>query len=459
MKSPLMKEHLYTVSSPHEKPLSTDIYSDYKSLLANPEAKKAIRKANDEYLHWEELKYKSWLPAKDLRDKERFWGIVKVVRMFGARSTPIKDVKDRYFQMNLSHYSEFLHVIDKEMAGNFMGTADFSESDKKQFITRNIIEESIASSQLEGANTSRAAAKKMLLEGRKPHDHSEQMIVNNHRTMLKIEQVYYKEELSWDLICELHRMITYKTIPEDKQGKLRNTLDEKGNRLVIKPWDNKTIAYITPDREFVENEIPRFIDFANDKKTEEENFVHPLIKAIMLHFWVGLLHPFEDGNGRLARALFYWYMLRKDYWAFAYLSLSEKIKKSPVQYAMAYIYSEQDDCDLTYFINYNINKLKLARKEFQDYIKNKVNENRLIVSLSQREHAFNERQIKLLQYFNQKTENRTNIVAHQKLYSVTKMTAINDLKKLVEKGFLIKRKQGRCVYYYPTEKIAQLFKF
>jgi Fic family protein len=178
----------------------------------------------------------------------------------------------------------------------------------------------------------------------------------------------------------------------------------------------------------------------------------------MIHFWIGLLHPFEDGNGRLARILFYWYMLKKEYWAFAYLSLSEKIKKSSIQYAMAYVYSEQDGCDLTYFINYNIDKLKLARKDFQAYVKAKIDENRSIISLSQKEYGFNERQIKLLQYLYQNVQSRTNISAHQKLFSVKKLTAINDLKMLIEKGFLVKRKQGRNVYYYPTEKIAKLFK-
>jgi Fic family protein len=179
----------------------------------------------------------------------------------------------------------------------------------------------------------------------------------------------------------------------------------------------------------------------------------------MLHFWIGLLHPFEDGNGRLARILFYWYMLKNNYWAFAYISLSEKIKKSPMQYAMAYIYSEQDECDLTYFINYNIRKLKLARKEFQQYIQNKVKENCLVISLVQQEHDMNERQIKLLQYFYRKTESRINIVAYQKLYSIKKVTASYDLKKLVEAKFLIKKRHGRNIYYYPTEEINKLFKF
>jgi len=268
--------------------------------------------------------------------------------------------------MNTHNYNKFLHIVDKEMAGNFMGISGLSEHDKRKFVTRSIIEESIASSQLEGANTSRTVAKQMLLEGRKPIDQSEKMIVNTHKTMLRVEQELYKENLSWDLMSELHSMITDQTIPKEKQGILRETLDEHGNKLVIKPWDNRTIAYVAPDKEFVRIELPKLIDFANDKEEHSTPFIHPLLKAIMIHFWIGLLHPFEDGNGRLARVLFYWYMLKNDYWAFGYLSLSEKIKKSPKQYALAYIYSEQEDCDLTYFINYNkrccINQIKAKNR-------------------------------------------------------------------------------------------------
>jgi Fic family protein len=452
-----MKEDLYQVDSP---PVQMEKVMDILGKCLNdPEIKAALTKADEDYLHWEALKYKNWIPSKYNLDKELFWTLVRAHRSFNAITTPIKDSQGHFFKMNTSGYSDFLHSVDKEIAGHFMGISGLSESDKRQFISRSIIEESIASSQLEGANTSRAVAKQMLLEGRKPINHSEKMIVNNHKTMLKIEEEFCKKELSWDLICELHSMITDQTIPKEKQGVLRETFDENQNRLVIKPWNDKPPTYIAPDKEFVESELPRLIDFANDKEKKSDIFIHPLIKAIMLHFWIALLHPFEDGNGRLARILFYWYMLRHDYWAFAYISLSEKIKKSPKQYALAYVYSEQENRDMTYFIDYNINKIKLARKDFQAYIERKIKENQSVISFSQREYEFNERQIKLLQYLNQKMENRTNITAHMKSYSVQKVTAINDLKDLVEKGFLIKRKQGRNVYYYPTKQIKEIFKF
>ena len=90
-------------------------------------------------------------------------------------------------------------------------------------------------------------------------------------------------------------------------------------------------------------------DFANSKTPE--GFVHPVLRSIILHFWLAYDHPFVDGNGRVARALFYWSMLRHGYWLFEFVSISQIILKAPVKYGRAFLYTETDDNDLTYFIS------------------------------------------------------------------------------------------------------------
>lgn len=450
-----MAEDIYQVYAPRLKPL--DEYDiDFHNMYVNPEVQQAFKQANQRYLHWEDLQHKSWLPNALKNNKDAFWGLLSFQRFVNSIDTPIKDKHDQTFRINTSQYQAFLHSIDKSMAGNFMGIQNFSETNKQQFVARNLIEEAIASSQLEGANTSRAVAKKMLLEGRKPTTQSEQMITNNHQAMLKIEQEFYQQPLSMELLFELHAIITNKTMTTDKQGCLRDTLDAQGEKLKVIPWQG-AVAYIAPDRDFVEQQLPRLIAFANDELESSEEFIHPLIKGIMLHFWIGLLHPFEDGNGRLARIVFYWYMIKNDYWAFKYIALSEKIKKSNKQYAMAYIYSEQAHCDLTYFIHYNIEKLKQARDEFQQYINRKMSENRFVNSQQQEKYQLNERQLKLLHSFHQTAMERTNLNAYQKNYSVKQGTAIKDLNDLLGKGFIHKKKLGRNTYYYPEQNAEKLF--
>ena len=65
-------------------------------------------------------------------------------------------------------------------------------------------------------------------------------------------------------------------------------------------------------------------------------FLHPVIRSILLHFWVAYDHPFVDGNGRNARALFYWSMLRHGFWLAEFFSISHEILKAPRKYYRAF---------------------------------------------------------------------------------------------------------------------------
>jgi len=93
-----------------------------------------------------------------------------------------------------------------------------SQSNQQTFISRGIIEEAIASSQLEGAHTTRAAARKMIIEKRSPRNASERMILNNYKAINAIEENYKNQELSLDLLFELHRILTRDTINKTEQN-------------------------------------------------------------------------------------------------------------------------------------------------------------------------------------------------------------------------------------------------
>jgi len=404
-----------------------------------------------EYLYWDKLQYKT-LPENI--SKEEFWLMIKTIRKSQSIKSPIKDVNREYFSwIKLPELEEFFHEIDMNTGGSlFVLKQDIDIKNKQKFISRGIMEEAIASSQLEGANTTRKVAKQFLREGRKPKNESEQMILNSYKTMQLIESDYKDKRMGLDLILELHSIITKDiiSIPEVERGVLR----KDGDGIVVSDNDGE-IYHEAPKIEFVKTELERFIKFANDELSGP--FVHPVIKAIMLHFWIGYLHPFTDGNGRLARAMFYWYLLKKDYWAFAYLPISKAIKESPVQYGNAYIYSEQDDLDLTYFVDYNIRKIKQAVCDFEKYLEKKSKENLAMNRLSKTEFDINERQIQLLQYLHGDKNEKTSLSVHMNIYQVTRKTAIKDLKNLEKLEFLVSKKQGRNIYYYATDKIEKLF--
>jgi Fic family protein len=107
-------------------------------------------------------------------------------------------------------------------------------------------------------------------------------------------------------------------------------------------------------------------------------------------------HPFEDGNGRTARALFYWYMRTRGYWLVEYLSISRILRKAPSQYSKSFVLTETDERDTTYFVLYQLQVLQRAVEELYAYLRKKVAEVRSVESLIKGSADFNHRQLALL---------------------------------------------------------------
>ncbi len=363
------------------------------------------------------------------------------------------DETGKYFTwLRLPGLDEFLHTIDLELGGTLASTFIDDSTIRRRFISRGIMEEAIASSQLEGANTTRKAAKRMLSEKHKPANRSEHMILNNYRAMICVEESLKSQPVNMTMLLDLHRMLTENTLPPEDVGRLRT----KADNITVADATTGVIYHNPPSEDFLRRELPRLIQYANDE-IDERQFIHPVIKAIFLHFWIGYLHPFVDGNGRMARILFYWYVIRKGYWAFAYLPISRIIKTSPAQYRDAYVYSEQDDNDLTYFLDYNIKKLAQAKSVFEAYAKRKTEENRRMTRMAREEYGLNDRQIQLLRYLHKNPNAATSIRTHARVYDISQVTARKDLEGLEKVGFLSSKKIGRDRPFRGTEKTAELF--
>ena len=223
---------------------------------------------------------------------------------------------------------------------------------EQSYIINSLMEEAISSSILEGAATTRKAAKDMLREGRKPKTHAEQMVVNNYEAL---QFILKKKDtsLTRELILEVQRIVTAGTIEEKYIGKFRTD-----NDVVVADSTTGLVYHNPPDFNEIDGFIEDFCTFANDNKLpgKEETgaFIHPVIKGILLHYLMGYYHPFNDGNGRTARTIFYWFVLSRGYWLFEYLPVSRIILKSRKNYGLAYLFTEYDENDLTYFLQYNI---------------------------------------------------------------------------------------------------------
>ncbi|MBR0033077.1 MAG: Fic family protein [Treponema sp.] len=191
------------------------------------------------------------------------------------------------------------------------------------------------------------------------------------------------------------------------------------------------VAHEPPSFSVVSQIIDEICFFAN---TDEE-FIHPIVKAIIIHFMIAFLHPFVDGNGRTARALFYWYMLKKGYWITEFLSISKIIYKKKRQYEKSFLYTEHDDFDLGYFIQYNMNVLKDALEELKIYLERKSSETAALLEFKNIS-GISERQAQILKMIQEKPgvifecKNLTNFLG------VSVKTVRSDFEKLVNLGFM-----------------------
>lgn len=398
------------------------------------------------YYYWDKIQYSTKIPS-GLSPAE-FWFYVKQVRKYSSRKTVIKAENGEFYSwLRLNYTDEFLHKLDMQLGTNqlpYLGKNPLDAEQKKKFLTKSIMEEAIASSQLEGAATTTSMAKKLLAEKRTPKNRSERMIVNNYKTMQALNQVYKDKKLSQEVLFELHRLITKDTLDQDKQGRFRKDSDN-----ITVNDQLEYIYYIPPKEAFIDQEINRLIRFANNENGG--GFMHPIIKAIFLHFWVGILHPFYDGNGRLARTIFYWYLLKEGYWAMQYLPISLVIKEAPIKYGMAYIYSEQDGYDLTYFYDFHMGKLMQALENFKAYLERKIEENKNIQNLFHINYALNSRQIQALHYLLAQGEGSyVNPSSYEALCGISRTTAIADLKAIERMKLVESKKIGKYVRYYGT---------
>ena len=387
-------------------------------------------KINERYLYWDEFRYR---PHPKKTKPELLWALIKFTRNYEISTLKISSIEKFTFKYKTSEpLLHKLHEYDMNLGGSLVSKFIIPHEDKEKYLINSIMEESIASSQLEGASTTRKVAKEMLRTSRKPRNKSEKMIVNNYLTNKKILDLKTKK-LTPEMILDIHAGMTKETL-EDRsmEGKYRQTND-------IHVIDNATneICYTPPDFKLLPQLINDFCEYANNN-----NSTHPIIKAFILHFLIGYIHPFVDGNGRTARAIFFWYLLSRDYWLFEYLSISRIIIKSPAQYAKAYLYTEKDENDLTYFINYQVKTIDSAFKDLKLYIDNQIKEKEKTYELLKID-GINNRQLYLLRLFTENPNKTMTINELQNTFNVVYQTARTDLLDMVSLGFLDKKTLGK----------------
>lgn len=382
-----------------------------------------IDKANEDYEYWDTIKYKK---RPEFCSAEELWKRIKASRILMTKYTWDKYAVSFGFTDKMQR---LCHEFDMNFGQGWKHHTEITEDSKKQYLKSSLMEEAIYSSMMEGAATTRQVAKEMLRKNKQPKDRSQQMIVNNYKTIQFISN-HKDTSLSIEMLLEIHRLMTDKTLKnENDSGRFRTIED---NVVVYNVMEGETV-HTPPDAREIQQFAKDLCDYFNDSNST--SFLHPIIRGIIIHFMIGFYHPFVDGNGRTARALFYWYMLKQGYWMTEYLSISRVIAKSKKSYEKAYLYSEVDDLDLGYFINYNLKVLEQAYCELKDYIQRKQLEKRNSYQYMRLGHI-NERQAQVIQLYVDEPNEVLTVKDLQDRFNISPTTAKQDIVSLVERGLL-----------------------
>jgi len=393
-------------------------------IVGNPSLQSLFNRIEEEYLFWDKVKY---LAPKGVAPNN-LWAAVKI-----KRQMQLQTIRFGRYEFHFSitpTIQSLLHEFDLNMGGSLSSNSIINEKDRQMYLISSIMEEAIASSQMEGASTTRKVAKDMLRKELKPKNRSQQMILNNYLTMRQL--VEEKEEIiDLEMLQRIHRSITTRTLddPTD-EGRLRQTDD-----IYVVDGITGTIAHTPPTHSEIEGLLQDLFDFANDKY--ETVFIHPIVKGIIIHFVLAWIHPFVDGNGRTSRSLVYWYMLKKNYWLTEYLSISRVIYKNKKKYERMFLYTEGDGMDMTYFVLHNLQVMKQAYEDLKTYLAIKMEERNSILLYANIE-GINEREMQILKLVNDTPSLVLTSRNVANRFGVSDRTARMDLTELAEQGYLKK---------------------
>ena len=396
-----------------------------------------LKKTDDRYLYWDELKHKKDLPYND---PYKAWILTKIHRKSNFKHLKFSDIEFNYYLTE--NIQQNLHEFDLKLIGGLY-KSPITPFHKIEYLKHSVLEEAIASSQVEGAATTTKVAFDMLKTGRNPRNESEQMIFNNLRS-IKLISEELERPLDFEFIIEIHRTMTANTTAEECAGNFRS------EPIFVQDHVDGEIAHTPPESDKINGFMTDLCNFVNDDKP----FIHPIVKASIIHFIFAYIHPFKDGNGRTARALFYWFLLKKEYSLIKNRSISRAILDSRIQYDKAFLKTENDSNDLTYFISYSIKSLRIAFEsliKYRDKKKKDLEQSKLI-AYRVIEKGLNKRQADVIGYFYSKEDGKISLSSYAKKHEIVRQTARKDLNELINMGIVSEEKDGRSIVFKLTSK-------
>jgi fido (protein-threonine AMPylation protein) len=368
----------------------------------------------DSYLHWHDLQQKT-MPVQGINHKQ-WWQLLKAKRRARLQRLPFTIDRQSFYWVLDDHLLKAVTSIEQQLSLHLPEQfADYLPAD-------NFIEEAVASCELADVNLD--AAYDLLRTGRPAEAANENLCEALYASLSCLPTVALKPEQ----LAALNAKLTDLPAANWRQGNYSLQY-------------NAETLFAAPAVEYIQSATTQLCEFANMPLASFNGYMPPLLKAIILHYLCAYIHPFVDGNGRTARALFYWQLLQAGYSLMQVVSLSEILLQQKEDYYRAFLYTQTDSNDLTYFMMQQLSALQTAITVATQRLQEKTNH---IIQLSD---VLTQRQRHVLVEMQQQPDSLFRLARYQQRMQITYETSRTDLMKLAKHGFAKKQKIGKAFVY------------
>lgn len=254
--------------------------------------------------------------------------------------------------------------------------------------------------------------------------------VLNYRNVLKFIEGFEGKAISEEVIKHLHALTAHRVLADDQVGEYRKT------QVVVKNAETGEITFRPPPAVEVPFLLGDFVDWVN-KMTSDE--LHPTLKAGIVHYELVRIHPFLDGNGRVARAVATLVLFSEGYDIKKFFSLEEYYDREPIHYYEALQSVGKESGNLTNWLVYFTEGLAIELTRIKEKVKALSTDLKIKKSLGGQQLSLTERQIKIVEFI-QEQGFLQNKAFFELFPMVSEDTVLRELKDLLKKGIV--KKEG-----------------
>lgn len=254
--------------------------------------------------------------------------------------------------------------------------------------------------------------------------------VLNYRNVLKFIEEYRGKTITEEVIKHMHALVAHRILADELVGEYRKT------QVVVKNAQTGEVTFRPPPAVEVGFLLEDFLLWMNQTSTEG---LHSILKAGIVHYELVRIHPFLDGNGRVARAVATLVLFMEGYDIKRFFSLEEYYDREPLSYYESLQSVVRENGNMTGWIEYFIEGLAIELNRIKEKVKNLSTDLKIKKSLGGQQMSLTERQIKIVEFI-QESGFLQNKTFFELFPMVSEDTILRELKDLLKKGIV--KKEG-----------------